>query len=207
MLQRSSLPPTPSAEIADTLQRSWEATLHDRPLIQQRWQGLRELLPLPVTWQQYLLSCIVLAIVVGGLAFQVLLSVQIARSAFELRSLRQEYAAVERRNSELVYAIAQQSSLEQMAQLAKQEGYVPATNRTYVLRNPSVRPFAGSAQPAALASGSALPSTSRNPVTPHSGQAPEASWLAQARQWWAGAQDAVNGATNQLWRDVTGRMQ
>jgi hypothetical protein len=206
MLQRSSLPPTSSAEIADTLQRSWEATLHDRPLIQRRWQALQALLPLPVTWQQYLLSCLVLAIVLGGLALQVLLSVQIARAEFQLRALRQEYAAVERQNSELVYAIAQQSSLEQMAQLARREGYVPATGRTYVLRDPTVRPFEETAAPAG-APLSALANTTRSPVMPRSGQPTEASWLVQTRQWWEGTTDAVTLATNQLWRDVTGRME
>jgi hypothetical protein len=160
-----------------------------------------------LTWQQYLLSCLVLAIVAGGLALQVLLSVQIARAEFQLRSLRVEYAAVERQNSELVYAIAQQSSLEQMAQLAKQEGYVPATKREYVLRNPSVQPFAEREAPAAVTPQSAAPDASRTPVTARSGQAPDGSWLAQTRQWWAGTQDAAVLAANQLWRDVTGRME
>jgi hypothetical protein len=207
MLQRSSLPTTSSAEIADTLQRSWEATLHDRPLLERRRQRLQALLPLPLTWQQYLLACLVPAIVTGGLALQVLLSVQIARTEFQLRSLRLEYAAVERQNSELVYAIAQQSSLEQMAQLAKQEGYVPATKREYVLRNPAAQPFAGRAAPAAATPRSAAANASGSPVTPRSGQAPDGSWLAQTRQWWAGTQDAAALAANQLWRDVTGRME
>jgi hypothetical protein len=207
MLQRSSLPTTSPAEIADSLQRSWEATLHDRPLIQRRWHTLQDVLPLPLTWQQYLLACLVLAIVIGGMALQVLLSVQIARSEYQLRSLRQEYAAVERQNSELVYAIAQQSSLEQMALLARQQGYVPATSRTYVLRNPMAQPFAAGGASAAAANGSAALDSTRNPAMPHNDQPSQALWLAETRQWWASTQDAVSGAFNQLWRDVTGRME
>ena len=58
--------------------------------------------------------------------------------------MRGEYARVERQNSELVYAIAQQSSLAQMAELATQSGYVPATGRTYIVRDqqPLDRPSA-----------------------------------------------------------------
>ena len=134
MLQRSSLPTTSPAEIADSLQRTFDGPFSG-PFSGRRWQALQDVLPMPVTWQQYMLACLALTIVVGGMWLQVLLSVQIARSEFTLRQMRGEYARVERQNSDLVFAISQQSSLAHMAELATQSGYVPATGRTYIVRD------------------------------------------------------------------------
>ncbi len=193
MLQRSSLPTTSPAELADSLQRSL-----DRPFDGRRWQALQDVLPMPATWQQYLLACLALAIVLGGMWLQVLLSVQIARAEFTLRQMRSEYARVERQNSELVYAISQQSSLAQMAELATQSGYVPATGRTYLVRGePLVASLAAAAVEAAA----------HNPVPTIDRLEPTANWLDQTRQWWQNLQQSMSTATGQLWRDVTGRME
>ncbi len=197
MLQRSSLPTTSPAEIADSLQRTL-----DGPFTGRRWQALQDVLPMPVTWQQYMLACLALTIVIGGMWLQVLLSVQIARAEFTLRQMRSEYARVERQNSELVYAISQQSSLAHMAELATQSGYVPATGRTYIVRGQhccatcrAARP--GTAEPAAL-----------NPVpAPDRRLVPTPDWLDQTRLWWQNLQQSVSTATGQLWRDITGRME
>ena len=78
MLQRSSLPTTSPAEIADSLQRTLDGP--QSLFSGRRWQAIQDVLPMPATWQQYILACLVLAIVVGGMWLQVLLSVQIARS-------------------------------------------------------------------------------------------------------------------------------
>jgi hypothetical protein len=206
MLQRSSLPTTSPAEIADTLQRTLDRTLDGAPFDGatwggRRWQALQDLLPLPVTWQQYALSCLALAIVVGGLCLQVLLSVQIARAEYTLRQLRSDYARVERQNSELVYAIAQQSSLSHMASLAAQNGYVPATGRTYVVRR---------LQDTEAARQGALPPALRDGNPPASVAAPSQgslTWVERASQQWQELQQSVTTATGQLWRDVTGRME
>jgi hypothetical protein len=193
MLQRSSLPTTSPAEIADSLQRTL-----DRPFDGRRWQALQDVLPIPTTWQQYLLACLALIIVIGGMWLQVLLSVQIARAELSLRQMRNEYARVERQNSELIYAIAQQSSLAQMAELAAQDGYVPATGHTYVVRGQHLADLlaAASIEPAA-----------RNPVPTSNRLGSTPSWLDRTRQWWQDVQQSVNTATGQLWRDVTGRME
>ncbi len=196
MLQRSSLPTTSPAEIADSLQRTFDGPLSG-PFRGRRWQAVQDVLPLPATWQQYVLACLALTIVIGGMWLQVLLSVQIARSEFTLRQMRSEYARVERQNSELIYAIAQQSSLAHMADLATQYGYVPATGRTYLVRGQDAAALpALASEPAALIPG---PAPDR--------LAPTGDWLDQTRQWWQNLQQSVSTATGQLWRDITGRME
>jgi hypothetical protein len=201
MLQRSSLPTTSPAEIADSLQRSLDRPFDGASFSGRRWQALQGVLPLPVTWQQYVLACLALAIVIAGLCLQVLLSVQIARSGYTLRQLRSDYARVERQNSELIYAIAQQSSLDQMASLALQNGYVPSTGRTYVVR----RPVANAAAPAGATLAALPPVASSSPSAGRPAPAP--SWLDQTYQWWQELQHSVTTVTGQLWRDVTGRME
>jgi hypothetical protein len=217
MLQRSSLPTTSPAEIADSLGRTLERPFGAHPLDSaslegafdgRRWRALQNALPLPTTWQQYLLACLAMAIVVGGMCLQVLLSVEIADREFVLRQLRSDYARVERQNSELVYAIAQQSSLGQMARLAAQSGYVPATSRTYIVRRPL--DSAGAPQLASLAGelAPAPPAVSvRGEFSTPVRSAPAPAWLDGARQWWQELQESVTTAGGQLWRDFTGRME
>jgi hypothetical protein len=205
MLQRSSLPSTSTAEIADSLQRS----LNGRAWDSVRWRALRDLLPLPSTWQQYLLACLALWVVLGGMLLHVLLSVQIARADFQLRQMREEYARIERRNGELVYQITQRASLAHMAELARRQGYVPATGRTYVVRSRTAfaDPVRGDLDPQAavpelppeqaVASMEEASSSARSSARPN-------GWLAQAERWWQETQHAVGAATVQLWRDITG---
>lgn len=199
MLQRSSLPSTTTAELADTLGRS----LGDRLGEGVRWRAWQNLLPLPTTWQQYVLASLALAVVMGGMLMHVLLAVQIAHADFQLRQMQNEYARIERQNSELIYQIAQRSSLAHMAELALQEGYVPATGRTYVVRSSSsfADPVSSILNPqaAVAATPSATPIPERG-VTP-------AGWLDQTAHWWQDVQQAAGAATSQLWRDVTGRME
>lgn len=199
MLQRSSLPSTSTAEIADTLQRS----LRERAWDSGRWQALQDWLPLPTTWQQYLLACLALGVVCGGLLLHVLLSVQIARADFQLRQMRAEYARIERQNSELVYQIAQQSSLAQMAALAAQQGFAPASGRTYALRSTAVAadPVRSDISPQAPP-----PAPHAAPGQPGADLAPP-TWLEQTGRWWHDSQQAAAAAASQLWRDITGRME
>ena len=204
MLQRSSLPTTSPAEIADSLQRTFDGPFSGPftgPFSGRRWQAVQDVLPMPATWQQYLLACLALTIVVGGMWLQVLLSVQIARSEFTLRQMRGEYARVERQNSELIFTISQQSSLAHMAELAAQSGYVPSTGRTYLVRDQRAAELPSVAAPA-LAEPAAL-----NPVPAPGRPEPTPGWLDQTRLWWQDLQQSVTTATGQLWRDITGRME
>jgi hypothetical protein len=142
------------------------------------------------------------------MCLQVLLSVEIADRELILRQLRSDYARVERQNSELVYAIAQQSSLGQMAKLAAQSGYVPATDRTYIVRRPT--DSAGAPSMTSL-TGSLAPTsataTARGELSTSTRLAPAPGWLDSARQWWQDLQGSVTTATGQFWRDFTGRME
>ena len=132
----------------------------------------------------------------------VLLSVQIAGADFQLRQLRAEHARIERQNSELVYQIAQRSSLAQMAALAAQRGYVPATGRTYVVRGGEFTDRTGEVVHLPVAVASGRPSRTVDEQAP-----PPVAWLQQAAQWsddlrqWAGA------TASQFWRDITGRVE
>ena len=221
MLQRTGLPTTSTAELADSIGQSLGQSLgHSlgdslggRTGLGTRVRDLEHWLPLPATWQQYLLACLALAVVLGGMLLHVLLSVQIAHADFQLRGLRADYARIERQNSELVYQIAQRSSLAQMAKLAADQGYVPATGRTYVLRTspayldpvtggvgepaPALNP--APAPTAAIPTATAAPG-SAGPVTP-------AGWIEEAANWWQDVQGAAAAAGAQLWRDVTGRVE
>jgi hypothetical protein len=200
MLQRSSLPTASTAEIADSLQRTLDGSLGAslaEPFAGRRWQGLQDALPLPTTWQQYLLACLAITIVVGGMCLHVLLAVDIARAELNLRQLRSDYARVERQNSDLIYAIAQQSSLAQMAKLAAQNGYVPATNRTFVFTDSDVPMLSGRTS---AAHSEPSPVTTLQPRE-------AADWLQQTRHWWQDFQGSIGTATGQLWRDFTGRME
>ena len=206
MLQRSSLPTTSPAEIADSLQRTFDGPFSG-PFSGRRWQAIQDVLPMPATWQQYILACLALTILVGGMWLQVLLSVQIARSELTLRQMRGEYARVERQNSDLIFAISQQSSLAHMAELAAQSGYVPATGRTYIVRDQHAAELPPAAAALALAPAQAEP-VALNPVPASDRRLePMPGWLDQTRLWWQNLQQSVSTATGQLWRDITGRME
>jgi hypothetical protein len=202
MLQRSSLPSTSTAEIADTLGRS----LAERAWAGGRWQAIQDWLPLPATWQQYLLACLALAVVMGGMLLHVLLSVQIARADFQLRELNAAYARIERQNGELVYQIAQRSSLAHMAQLAAEQGYVPATGRTYTVRRDAaaIDPVRGDLSPQAV---TAAAQPAQNAAGAGSPNATPPSWQEQIGRWWQDAGSAAGATASQLWRDITGRME
>jgi hypothetical protein len=174
-----SLPSTAPSDIAQTLRRTW-----DRPQL----RALENLLPLPETWQQYVLACLVIGVVVGGLVLHIMLSVQIAEADFQVRTLRQEVSRIDRVNSELVYQIAQGSNLRQMAQFAVQQGYVPATERTYVVRQTIAQPTDLATPPPTFAAG-------------------PGDWLAPARQWWEQTQQSAADALAQFQRDVSGRVK
>jgi len=223
MLQRSSLPTTSTAELADALgdalgQSFGDALGHSlgdslggRTGLGARVRELGRRLPLPTTWQQYVLACLALAVVLGGMLLHVLLSVQIARADFQLRGLRADYARIERRNSELVYQIAQRSSLAQMAKLAADQGYVPATGRTYVLRTgpATLDPVTGGiAAPVQALAPAPSPTALRTPSAADAAQpATPAGWIEGAADWWQDAQGAAAAAAAQFWRDVTGRVE
>lgn len=189
MLQRTSLPTAATSvttsDIAESLQRSWErGALH----------SLQQTLRLPGTWQQYLVLCAILAVVVAGMTFQVLLAVQIAKAESQVAQLRSAYERIERRNAELVYQLAINSSLEAMQQKAVEQGFGPATGRTYIFRDQlAVRAAAGP--------------TLRPTPTEQLRTIASPGWLEQSQQWMHGARQSAQAGLSQFVRDVMGRVQ
>ena len=154
MLQRSGFPTSIAPEIAPELNPTLTRT------VARGWRRLAVPLGwLPETWLQYL---VLLAVVLGlaaGLAVQVYLSVEIAHAQSRLRALQAEYAHIERRNADLVFAIASRTALERIYTEAEQQGFVPATGRAYVRRDrlttASAAPAVGAATSSSDAAGRA----------------------------------------------------
>ena len=126
MLQRSSLPSAVSTEITDSLQRTFN----------RHWLDvLQEMLWLPENYRQYLIVLVVSLTVGAGMMTHVWLGVQIAEQRYLLRTLAEQRQQIERENSEIIYAIANTTSLRQIEQSALVQGYRPTTARKYIRRD------------------------------------------------------------------------
>ncbi len=126
MLQRDSLPTVVPTDISDSLQRTFD----------RRWSDvLQEILWLPENYRQYLIVLVVSLAIGAGMTTHVWLSVQIAEQRYLLRELTEKRQQIERENSDIVYAIANATSLRQIEQSALAQGYRPTINRTYIRRD------------------------------------------------------------------------
>lgn len=214
MLQRSSLPSTSPADIADSLQRT----------LDRSWlRSLRDTLRLPGTWQQYMLLLAIALVLGAGMAMQVLLAVQTEQAQFQLSDLRAEYARVGRENADLIYQIADRTSLRRIQEQALKNSFVPATGRLYIFRNQLAGTLTGSASgaatgalsndlaaapPAAGAVDQAAgvqPSPALGPLESIGRQIDQAGsgWFS----WTQTAESAVRQAIDQFGRDVMGRVR
>ena len=207
MLQRTSLPTTANSDIAVSLQRTFK----------RGWvQALRDTLQLPSTWQQYLLFFVIVVIVGAGMAVQVVLSVQIAETTLATRTLHAEYERVERENAELIFQIATRMSLNQVRRAANEQGFVPATGRTYVFRNQLAgAPVQGLGSEAAAADaitaldgGKKVSSAVQSPKGPLDTLIVHLDDLTQGwQQGGSSMLNAVQQAIDQLARDIWGRVR
>ncbi|WP_298984576.1 hypothetical protein [Caldilinea sp.] len=126
MFERSTLPSTVSTEISGSLQHS----------LSRRWLNiLQEMLWLPENFRQYLLLLAATLLVGAGMMAQVWLRVQIAEERYLLTKLTEQQQRIERENSEIIFAIANATSLRQIEQAALAQGYRPVTGRVYVRRD------------------------------------------------------------------------
>lgn len=126
MLQRSSLPPAISTEITDSLQQTFN----------RHWlELLQEVLWLPENYRQYLFVLTVSLIVGAGMMTHVWLNVQIAEQQHLARTLIAQRQQIERENSEIIYAIANATSLRQIERSALMQGYRPVLERKYIRRD------------------------------------------------------------------------
>jgi len=196
MLQRS-LPTTSTVEIANSLQRT----------LDRRWlRSLQDLLPLPETWQQYLVLLAIVLIVAGGFCLQILLAVQTAQAEYQVRQLHTEYANIQRANSDLIFQIASQSGLLKIEQLARAQGYMAATGRTYVRRDQltavatSADALLANRQTAGVAAADTVPKADATAGSP-------ADWLTQSRQWVQRTQESAQTTVTQFMGDLFGRVR
>lgn len=160
MLERSSLPTYVPTELTDSLQRTFN---------RRRFEVLQEMLWLPETYQQYLLLLAGTLAVGLGMLVHIWLTVQIAEARALVSQLAAESQRIERENSELIYAIANSSTLTRVEAAARQQGFRPATERVYVRRDAvrgdggrsaelsSVAPESTTPAPSPAASGEDLP--------------------------------------------------
>lgn len=160
MLERSSLPTYVPTELTDSLQQTFN---------RRRFEVLQEMLWLPETYQQYLLLLAGTLAVGLGMLVHIWLTVQIAEARALVSQLAAESQRIERENSELIYAIANSSTLTRVEAAARQQGFRPATERVYVRRDAvrgdgrrstelsSVAPESTTPAPSPAASGEDLP--------------------------------------------------
>lgn len=126
MFERSTLPSTVSTEISGSLQHT----------LGRRWVSvLQEMLWLPENFQQYLLLLAVTLLVGAGMMIQVWLKVQVTEERYLLAKLAAQQQRIEWETSEIVFAIANATSLRQIEQAAIAQGYRPVTRRVYVRRD------------------------------------------------------------------------
>jgi hypothetical protein len=153
MLQRSSLPSSISTEISDSLQQTFS----------RRWlELLREMLWLPENYRQYLMLLVVTIVVGAGMVVHVWLNVQVAEQRYLLVQLAEQRERIERENSELIYAIADATSLRQIEQTALALGYRPTTALAYVRRDE----LATSTIPGLMATPASLPAQVLSATSP-----------------------------------------
>jgi hypothetical protein len=100
-------------------------------------------------------------LICGGLTLNILLSLQIYQIGQQASQLRADYQAVERQNAELVWAIAQHSSLAQLQERALALGYEVPQARHYVATpaGPDSTAIAPASQPASSTHTVALATT------------------------------------------------
>lgn len=151
MLERSSLPTYVPTELTDSLQQTFN---------RRRFEVLQEMLWLPETYQQYLLLLAGMLAVGLGMLVHIWLTVQIAEARALVSQLAAESQQIERENSELIYAIANNSTLARIEAAARQQGFRPATERVYVRRNAVHRDAIRSAGLSSAAPESTTPASS-----------------------------------------------
>ncbi len=196
MLQRSSLPSAVSTEITDSLQRTFN----------RHWLDvLQEVLWLPENYRQYLIVLAVSLVIGAGMMTQVWLSVQIAEQRYLLRTLDAQRQQIERENSEIIYAIANMTSLRQIEQSALVQGYKPTTARKFVRRDELVR----SSVPGLSTATAPVPEVTHRPAIAEQAASPPAvqtsSWidavgrgLGAAGEWLSEQAGATTSAVSDL---------
>jgi cytoskeletal protein RodZ len=118
-----------ASAVSTELSASLQQTLTGR-----RLRNLEQIVSLPGSFSSFLLLILAVALVSGGMALLIVQSVQIFQLRQQINKVEIAYQAVERQNAELVWAIAQHTSLNRVRQRALALGYEPPSERHYVVQ-------------------------------------------------------------------------
>jgi hypothetical protein len=121
--------PRTSAGMADTVAESLGTGMRD-----ERLAALRETLALPTTARGFLLFFLALMLVTTGIVMQIFLSVQIRATQVAVDEAAASAALIEQRNTELMWEIAEATSVEQVRRRALALGYRPIETPRYMER-------------------------------------------------------------------------
>ncbi len=142
MLNRSTLPHTslrsslPPPSLTTSLPQPGAMGINEefpRLLTRPRWQALARWVQLPTSLQGYLAFLLCLLILAFAMALHILLSAEILRLEVQQQALRDEYAAIERRNANTIWQISQYSALADVDAEARERGYIRPVPLRYVL--------------------------------------------------------------------------
>lgn len=122
------------------------------------WIGLLDrYLRLPNSFQSFSVYLLGLALVFVGATLHVMVAAQIMQAKYELADLKREYAAVEQQNSELIFIISRDTNLNRIRERALAMGYVPITDREYVVLQDNAKQAAAADQKAQVPQYGAAP--------------------------------------------------
>ncbi len=131
MLQPSTISSPISIELTESLQqRLLPQTLAGVKIWKLRTLGVT--ITLPNNPRSFLLFLLGLSVVCIGMTMQIMLSIQIWQTTAKIDKLKLEYQAIERKNTAIVWEIAQKSTLERVQQRAQALGYKIVLDRYYI---------------------------------------------------------------------------
>ncbi|MBX3012841.1 MAG: hypothetical protein KF832_15105 [Caldilineaceae bacterium] len=128
MLQNRTI----TSSIASPVTSEWPASVR-RARLPQQWHILRDTLRLPNSWRSFVLFTCGVAVICAGMFLHLQISTQILQDKMQLSSLQAAELAVEEENSNLVWAIAQETELNKVHERAIALGYQPSLQREYVV--------------------------------------------------------------------------
>ncbi|RIK43141.1 MAG: hypothetical protein DCC55_06575 [Chloroflexi bacterium] len=123
MVRNQTFTSAVSAELTGSLQQT---------LAKGRLRRLEQQIGLPATFSGFLLFALAVTILCACMALLVITSVQTYQARQQIAALERRYREVEQQNAELVWQIAQHTSLEQVRQRALALGYEAPAFRHFV---------------------------------------------------------------------------
>jgi cell division protein FtsL len=140
-----------SSSVSASVSAEWTETLQ-QPLTQDRLRALDRQLILPTTLTGFLWLLAAVLLVCAGMSLLIYTSAQTFALRQQVAVLKQQQRAIERQNAEIVWQIAQHTSLVQIRQRAEALGYQVPTVRHFVIQ-PTSQPVANAVPAAATSQG------------------------------------------------------